>query len=142
MIVGYPKDVKEVVFGLEGKKGLLDGLNEGARNVSKVIVDMTTSEPSLAVELSQKADDKGIFFLDAPVSGGDIGARNATLSIMIGGEKEVKEKIDPLFACMGKNIRHLGPAGIYIPMDFGIRMSLKVLDNTRKCQIKLSLQAQ
>jgi 3-hydroxyisobutyrate dehydrogenase len=102
-IVGFPADVREVILG---PKGALAGAKP-----ESVIVDMTTSEPSLAREIDAAAKAKGLFSLDAPVSGGDIGARNATLSIMVGGETAVVEAIRPLFECMGKSIIHQGPVG-------------------------------
>ena len=102
-IVGFPPDVREVFLG---PTGALAGSRPGS-----VLVDMTTSEPSLAVEIFQAARAKGVAALDAPVSGGDVGAKNATLSIMIGGEAAVVEAIRPLFECMGKTIIHQGPAG-------------------------------
>src|ERR1700692_3359740 len=77
-IVGFPKDVREVFLGTNGA---LAGSKAGA-----VLVDMTTSEPSLAIEIYQAARAKGVRCLDAPVSGGDVGARNAALSIMVGGD--------------------------------------------------------
>ena len=76
-----------------------------------VLVDMTTSEPALAVEIYQPAKAKGVHAVDAPVSGGDVGAREARLSIMIGGEKDVAEALRPLFETMGKTIVYQGPAG-------------------------------
>jgi 3-hydroxyisobutyrate dehydrogenase len=102
-IVGFPSDVREVILGA---KGALAGAKP-----ETVIVDMTTSEPSLAREIDAAAKAKGLFSLDAPVSGGDIGARNAALSIMVGGETAVVEAIRPLFECMGKSIVHQGPIG-------------------------------
>src|SRR5438105_3648600 len=72
---------------------------------------MTTSEPSIAREIHDAAKAKGIHSVDAPVSGGDVGAKNAALSIMIGGDKEVVEALKPLFECMGKTIVHQGSAG-------------------------------
>ena len=102
-IVGFPHDVREVFLGAEGA---LAGSRAGS-----VLVDMTTSEPSLAREIYDAARAKGVASVDAPVSGGDIGAKNATLSIMIGGDKEVIDAIAPLFECMGKTIVHQGPAG-------------------------------
>lgn len=102
-IVGYPADVREVYLGSEG---VLAGAKSGA-----VIVDMTTSEPSLAIEIHKAAKDKGIESVDAPVSGGDIGAREARLSIMIGGEKQVVDALDPLFILMGKTIVYQGGPG-------------------------------
>ncbi len=102
-IVGFPVDVEEVYFG---KDGILDAAAAGS-----VVVDMTTSEPSLAKRIYDAASGKGIAALDAPVSGGDIGARDATLAIMVGGEKKDFEKILPLFKCMGKNIQLMGAPG-------------------------------
>src|SRR5437016_258775 len=80
-IVGFPKDVREVFLG---PKGALAGAKPGT-----ILVDMTTSEPSLAREIAEAAKGKGVHALDAPVSGGDVGAKNAALSIMIGGDKDV-----------------------------------------------------
>jgi 3-hydroxyisobutyrate dehydrogenase len=102
-IVGYPADVRAVILGPEGA---LSGANAGA-----VLVDMTTSEPSLAVEISEAAAAKGVASVDAPVSGGDVGARNATLSIMVGGSEEAVERVRPLFEVMGKTIVHQGGPG-------------------------------
>lgn len=102
-IVGFPSDVREVYLG---PHGVLAGSRGGA-----IVVDMTTSEPSLAVEIAAAAKRKGIHALDAPVSGGDVGAKNAVLSIMIGGEAEVVRALDPLFRAMGKTIVHQGGPG-------------------------------
>ena len=102
-IVGFPSDVREVMLG---PSGALIGSKPG-----NVLVDMTTSEPSLAVEIYGSAKEKGVFSVDAPVSGGDIGAKNAARSIMIGGDKEVVDALQPLFAAMGKTIIHQGAAG-------------------------------
>jgi 3-hydroxyisobutyrate dehydrogenase len=102
-IVGYPNDVREVFLGANGA---LAGSRRGV-----VLVDMTTSEPTLAREIYEKAKEKGVASIDAPVSGGDVGARNATLSIMVGGDVEAVEAIRPLFECMGKTIVRQGPAG-------------------------------
>jgi 3-hydroxyisobutyrate dehydrogenase len=102
-IVGYPQDVREVTLAP-------DGTLAGARPGS-VLVDMTTSEPALAVEIDQAARAKQVHAVDAPVSGGDVGAREARLSIMIGGEKEVVDAIRPLFEVMGKTIIYQGSAG-------------------------------
>jgi 3-hydroxyisobutyrate dehydrogenase len=102
-IVGFPKDVREVFLGAQGA---LAGSKAGA-----ILVDMTTSEPSLAVEIEKAARAKGVGAVDAPVSGGDVGARNAALSIMVGGAAEVVEAVRPLLECMGKTIVHQGPAG-------------------------------
>src|SRR5437870_4987206 len=102
-IVGFPKDVREVFLGAQGA---LAGSRAGA-----VLVDMTTSEPALAREIYQAARAKGVGSVDAPVSGGDVGARNGTLSIMVGGDADVVEAVRPLLECMGKTIVHQGPAG-------------------------------
>jgi 3-hydroxyisobutyrate dehydrogenase len=103
-IVGFPSDVRECFLG---PNGALAGAKPGA-----ILVDMTTSEPTLAVEIAQAAKKKGVHALDAPVSGGDVGAKNAALSIMIGGETEVVEAVKPLFECMGKTIVHQGGPGL------------------------------
>ena len=102
-IVGYPADVRAVYLG-DG--GLVDQAAPGT-----VLVDMTTSEPVLAGEIYHAAQGRGIHALDAPVSGGDLGARNAALAIMVGGDQEPFERTLPLFEKMGKNIRLMGGAG-------------------------------
>ena len=102
-IVGFPKDVREVFLG---PQGALAGSKPGA-----ILVDMTTSEPSLAIEIYNAAKAKGLGSVDAPVSGGDVGAKNAALSIMVGGDKEVVEAVRPLFECMGKTVVHQGAPG-------------------------------
>lgn len=102
-IVGFPSDVREVLLGE-------DGALTGAK-ADSVLVDMTTSQPSLAVEVYEAAKARGVHSVDAPVSGGDIGARNAALSIMIGGDKEIVTALQPLWEAMGKTIVHQGEAG-------------------------------
>jgi 3-hydroxyisobutyrate dehydrogenase len=102
-IVGYPSDVREVLLGP-------DGAVAGARPGS-VVVDMTTSEPSLAVEIHDATRARDVGALDAPVSGGDIGARNAALSIMVGGDEPTFERVRPLFELMGKTIVRQGGPG-------------------------------
>ncbi|MEJ7593195.1 MAG: NAD(P)-dependent oxidoreductase [Planctomycetaceae bacterium] len=102
-IVGFPSDVREVMLG---DNGALAGAKAGS-----VLVDMTTSQPSLAVEIYQAAKAKNVHSVDAPVSGGDIGARNAALSIMIGGDAEIVTALQPLWEAMGKTIVHQGGAG-------------------------------
>jgi len=102
-IVGFPPDVRAVFLG---EDGALAGSRPGT-----ILVDMTTSEPSLAVEIHDAAKAKQVGCLDAPVSGGDVGAKNGTLSIMIGGDADVLAAVQPLFACMGETIVHQGPAG-------------------------------
>ena len=99
-MVGYPKDVEEVY------QEIFTHVSKGA-----ILVDMTTSSPQLAKQLYQKAKELGLSMLDAPVSGGDSGAKNATLSIMAGGDKETYEKIVPLFSCMGTSLHYMGEAG-------------------------------
>jgi 3-hydroxyisobutyrate dehydrogenase len=102
-MVGYPQDVRDVILG---PAGALAGARPGT-----VLVDMTTSEPSLAVEIARSCAQRGVHALDAPVSGGDIGARSATLSIMVGGPAEVLDAIRPCFEVMGKTIVHQGGPG-------------------------------
>jgi 3-hydroxyisobutyrate dehydrogenase len=102
-IVGFPKDVREVFLGTDGA---LAGAKPGT-----IFVDMTTSEPGLAKEIYAAAKAKGVHSIDAPVSGGDVGAKNAALSIMIGGDADAVAAVQPLFEAMGKTIVHQGPAG-------------------------------
>lgn len=102
-IVGYPKDVEEIYLGADG---ILDNLAPGA-----YVADMTTSSPSLAVRIYEEAKKRGIHALDAPVTGGDMGARNATLNILVGGDEDAFRAMQPLFASMGKNIVYEGAAG-------------------------------
>ncbi|MBV8230431.1 MAG: NAD(P)-dependent oxidoreductase [Planctomycetaceae bacterium] len=102
-IVGFPEDVREVTLGAEGT---LAGARPGT-----VLVDMTTSEPALARAIFEAAAAKGVPSVDAPVSGGDVGAREARLSIMVGGEAEVVAALNPLFRLLGQTIVHQGPAG-------------------------------
>ncbi|MBI5757443.1 MAG: NAD(P)-dependent oxidoreductase [Planctomycetales bacterium] len=102
-IVGFPSDVREVMLGANGA---LAGSKPG-----NILVDMTTSEPSLAVEIFDAAKAKGVQSVDAPVSGGDVGAKNAALSIMIGGDKDVVESLAPCWNAMGKTIVHQGGPG-------------------------------
>lgn len=102
-IVGYPKDVEEVYFG---QGGILENASAGC-----VLIDMTTTSPQLSVKIEQAAKEKGLKALDAPVSGGDVGAKNGTLSIMVGGEKETYTQCLPIFQAMGTNIIYEGKAG-------------------------------
>ena len=102
-MVGYPKDVEEVYLG---ERGIVEGARPGT-----VLVDMTTSSPKLAERIAAAAAEKGLFALDAPVSGGDKGAREATLSIMVGGDTAVFEDMLPLFQLMGKNVVLQGGPG-------------------------------
>jgi len=102
-IVGFPKDVREVFLGTQGA---LAGSRPGT-----ILVDMTTSEPSLAQEIYEAAKGKAVGSIDASVSGGDVGARNAALSIMVGGDKDPFDAVQPLLECMGKTVVRQGPAG-------------------------------
>ena len=102
-IVGFPDDVRDVFLGSDGA---LAGAAAGS-----TLVDMTTSEPSLAVEIATAAAAKGIGAVDAPVSGGDVGAKNAALSIMIGGAADDVARVMPLFEIMGKTMVHCGGPG-------------------------------
>lgn len=102
-IVSYPRDVESVILG---ENGVLQGLASGG-----LVCDMSTSSPVLAERIAVAALQQGCVSLDAPVTGGDIGARNATLSIFVGGDKEGYEKLEPCFNTMGKNILHCGAAG-------------------------------
>jgi len=102
-MVGFPYDVREVVLG---EAGVMAGANSG-----DTLVDMTTSSPDLACTIHESALAKGVNSLDAPVSGGDIGAREATLAIMVGGERKVFDAVLPLFEIMGKTISLMGAAG-------------------------------
>lgn len=102
-IVGFPADVRDVFLGPDGA---LAGATEGG-----LLVDMTTSKPSLAVEIASAANARGVGAVDAPVSGGDVGARNAALSIMIGGAEDDVARVWPLFEIMGKTLVHVGGPG-------------------------------
>ncbi len=102
-MVGHPRDVRDVYFGDDG---VLAGVKSGS-----VIVDMSTTEPSLSKEIHAAAKAKGVDAIDAPVSGGDVGARNATLSIMVGGDAGAVERVRPLLEALGKIIVHQGGAG-------------------------------
>ena len=102
-MVGFPHDVKDVILGDEG---VLSGARAGA-----IVIDMTTSSPNLARTIHNECAAKGIHALDAPVSGGDVGARDATLAIMVGGDKDTFETARPLFEIMGETISLMGGAG-------------------------------
>lgn len=102
-IVGYPTDVEEVYFG---ENGVYDGLSEG-----KIVIDMTTSTPALAQVIAEKVKVKGTSALDAPVSGGDLGAKNGTLTVMVGGEKEVFDQVEDIIQTFSKEVRWFGEAG-------------------------------
>lgn len=102
-IVGMPSDVREVYFDNDK---IINNANEGT-----ILIDMTTSSPKLAKEIYLESKKKGLFSLDAPVTGGDIGAKNGTLTIFVGGDYEVYEKCLPVFNAMGKVISYVGEAG-------------------------------
>lgn len=102
-IVGYPKDVEEVYFG---EAGILANAKPGT-----YLIDMTTTSPRLSKRIYEEADTRGLLALDAPVSGGDGGAREGTLSIMVGGDRPAFDACLPLFEAMGTNIFYQGPAG-------------------------------
>lgn len=102
-IVGYPSDVEAVYLGPDG---ILENADAGT-----IAVDMTTSDPGLAQRLWEAGKEKGVHVIDAPVSGGDLGARNAALSIMAGGDREVFDRVLPVLDAMGKNIVYQGKAG-------------------------------
>lgn len=102
-MVGYPEDVKEVYFG---NGGIINNAKQGT-----YIVDMTTSSPILAEEIYEEASKHNLYALDAPVSGGDVGAKNGTLTIMVGGDEEPYEAVLPVFQVLGENIILQGKAG-------------------------------
>ena len=99
-MVGYPKDVEECY------EKIIPNATKGS-----ILIDMTTSSPSLAIKINNKAQEKGLYILDAPVSGGDIGAKNGTLTIMVGGNKEAYDKVYDIFKAMGETINYIGEAG-------------------------------
>jgi 3-hydroxyisobutyrate dehydrogenase len=102
-MVGYPRDVEEVYFG---DNGVIANARDGA-----LLIDMTTSTPSLARRIADTANKRGLQALDAPVSGGDIGAREARLTIMVGGARDAFERALPVFQVVGKTISLMGDAG-------------------------------
>jgi 3-hydroxyisobutyrate dehydrogenase len=102
-MVGTPADVRQLYLD---ERGLLAAAEPGV-----ILVDMTTSEPTLAAEIARRAEARGLWALDAPVSGGDVGARKGTLSIMVGGDPAALGRIAPLLRHMGRTIVHQGPPG-------------------------------
>lgn len=102
-MVGYPKDVEEVYFG---ESGVLASADQGT-----YLIDMTTTSPKLAIKIDEVAQEKGLHALDAPVSGGDVGAQKGTLAIMVGGEESDFKACHEIFECMGTNIVYEGKAG-------------------------------
>ena len=105
-IITMLPDSPQVEQVIAGKDGIFDGARRGA-----IVIDMSTSSPVLARQLARDAESRGIDFLDAPVSGGDVGAANATLSIMVGGSATAFQRALPLLQTLGKNIVHIGGAG-------------------------------
>lgn len=102
-IVGFPKDVEEVYFG---RNALFDSVKRGT-----YVIDMTTTSPTLAKRLYAEGTKRGLHVMDAPVTGGDKGAKNGTLSILVGGDKEDYDRLMPVFKGMGTNINYMGKAG-------------------------------
>lgn len=102
-MVGYPTDVESIYFG---DQGVFSTLTAG-----KIVVDMTTSTPTLAEKIAKKADELHAHALDAPVSGGDVGAKNATLTVMVGGDQATYDKVEPLFEVVGQKVHLFGSAG-------------------------------
>ncbi len=102
-IVGYPSDVEEIYFGA-------DGIIENAAKGS-YLIDLTTSSPALAIKIADQAKQKNLKALDAPVTGGDIGAKNGTLSILVGGEQADFDYCRPIFEAIGQNISYMGANG-------------------------------
>lgn len=105
-MLGLPSDVEQVYFGQAGAEGVLAASKPGS-----LLIDMTTSSPRLAERISHAAEERKIETLDAPVSGGDVGAREASLVIMVGGRQEAFDRAVPLFEQLGKSSALLGPAG-------------------------------
>lgn len=102
-MVGFPAEVEAVLLGGDGVLA--------AAHPHSVIIDMSTSPPALARRLAAAAAGRGVNALDAPVSGGDVGARDATLAIMVGGEEATFRQVEPLLQLLGKRVTHMGPAG-------------------------------
>ena len=122
-IVGFPKDVEEVYLG---ENGIIEGTREGM-----IFCDMTTTKPSLDIQIGKELEKKGASMCDAPVSGGDSGARNATLSIMAGADKATFDALLPYFNIMGKSITHMGGlgAGQHTKMANHLKRRCRLLDS-------------
>ena len=99
-------DTPDVQAVVQDDKGIADSIKRGA-----IVVDHSTISPSATRKIAKDLATRGVKFLDAPISGGDVGAKNATLSIMVGGDKDAFEKVLPLLRVMGKSITHCGPSG-------------------------------
>lgn len=106
IIISIVSDTPDVEAVLLNENGVLEGVTAG-----KVVVDMSTISPIATRKIAEQLGEKGVEMLDAPVSGGDVGARNGTLSIMVGGKPDVFERVRPVFEVLGKNIVHVGDAG-------------------------------
>ncbi|GIN74169.1 putative oxidoreductase YkwC [Bacillus sp. J14TS2] len=102
-MVGYPKDVENIYFG---EQGIYAGIKAGS-----IVIDMTTSTPSLAKKIYEEGKKREVHALDAPVSGGDIGAKKGTLSIMVGGDRQTFQECHSLLSTLGENIVYQGPEG-------------------------------
>ncbi len=102
-MVGYPQDVEEIYFN---ERGILDSAKAGC-----ILIDMTTSSPSLSKKIYEKAKSKNLSALDAPVSGGDIGAKNGTLTTMVGGDEKAFEQVKELLLAFSKSVHYMGKAG-------------------------------
>lgn len=102
-IVGYPEDVEQIYFS---EDGILANAAPGT-----IVIDMTTSSPALAVKIAEQAQANGLVSLDAPVTGGDLGAKNGTLAILVGGQEQAFADVKPLFEAMGRSISLFGGPG-------------------------------
>lgn len=102
-IVGYPEDVEQIYFS---EDGILANASSGT-----IVIDMTTSSPALAVKIAEQAEANGLVALDAPVTGGDLGAKNGTLAILVGGKEQAFTDVKPLFEAMGRSISLFGGPG-------------------------------
>ncbi len=109
-MVGFPTDVEDVVLNPE--TGVLAGFRGNSSPNQKILVDCTTSRPSLAEKIAREAESLGVWALDAPVSGGDVGAKNGTLSIMVGGSREAFDALEPIWKILGTNVRWQGGPGM------------------------------
>ena len=106
LMLGFPKDVETMVYGEDGNSGILSVMKQGAH-----LIDHTTSSPGLAQRIAKSASEKGIFSIDAPVSGGDIGAKSGKLVVMIGGDSAALERCMPLLNCFSAECKNMGEAG-------------------------------
>jgi 3-hydroxyisobutyrate dehydrogenase len=109
-MLGLPSDVEEVYFGGAGGRVAETSLL-GRSRPGTLLIDMTTSSPALAARIAEAAAARGLAAIDAPVSGGDVGARNATLVIMVGGAEDAFARAQPILARLGSSVTRLGPAG-------------------------------